>query len=628
MNFPPSLCIVLFLVFLVPSDSLVSTEGHRVVTRFSSTRTAITSLSSVKEVSADDQFVELPRLNVWMSMFSVPATTQTIQQQTATASESNVSPRISYDVLRFPELDESSSELSNLPSLPDVGAWRAAVKTGGITLPPSLEAYLSGSVDLQPEHEDQVNKIWTNLKKRASLTNLSDADKARVIAALKIAYVALYGKTTLRSLEVAVNRAQGTASVLGDMRADVNVVIAGILHDVFDQIKVEVGAARIRSEIISRVGNEVIQLVEKYSRLPKFMTGAAEYTPLQAENQIQMLVTLTEDYNALRIRIADRLHAMRVLRSLPIEASERVKLAEEALHVYAPLAHKMGLIRIKGELEDLAFRTLDPEMFQKTRYTQIAANKAFHDAAETIDSLVSHDEFLAKHKTSYKLSYRIKGKYQLYLKMKRKNLNSLNEVRDALGLRLIIQTPKLKDETDEVHQQRGNELCYHLIEKLRNMNGWQPADRGFKDYIKNKKANGYQSLHQYIRNIALGTNVEVQVRTLKMHTEAELGEAAHWYYKDQVYRPEVANSKLYRLAWRSPQQVHSSSTVELMSLARHQLMTSRVFVYLHDRSTVLNLRSDSTALDAAFSIHSDVGLSTATIEVNGKRVAMNRILKN
>eukprot|EP00607_Mallomonas_marina_P009720 CAMPEP_0182420690 /NCGR_PEP_ID=MMETSP1167-20130531/5664_1 /TAXON_ID=2988 /ORGANISM="Mallomonas Sp, Strain CCMP3275" /LENGTH=933 /DNA_ID=CAMNT_0024596971 /DNA_START=76 /DNA_END=2877 /DNA_ORIENTATION=- len=583
---------------------------------------------STLPVEADDIHSDVPKMNVWMSMFSpdvVPAISNpltTLGEQTPLQDN----PSKSYtDLLRFPEFDNSNDD--NIPALPDVGAWRAAVKTGGIDLPPSIDAYLSGSVQLQPAHEEQVEKMWMNIRKRASLCNLDEADKDRVIGALRIAYVTLYGKTTLRSLEVAVNRAHGTASVLGELKAGVNVVIAGILHAVFADATTPVGP-RFRAELLARFGKDVIELVEKYARLPRFMTGAVEYTPLQSENQIQMLVSASDEYSVLLIRIAERLHQMRVLRSLPLMETDRVKLAEEALYVYAPLAHKMGLIKIKGELEDLAFRTINPVMFQQTKYTQTAANKAFHEAADIIESLVSKDEFMTAHRATYKLTYRIKGKYQLYLKMKRKNLKNTNQVRDALGLRLIIKTPIDKNRNVEEKKKLERDLCYHLVSKLRIMPGWTPAERGFKDYIKNRKSNGYQSLHQYIRNVALGSNVEVQVRSQEMHNEAELGEAAHWYYKDQIYRPEVANSKLYRLAWRSPQQAQSSSAEELMTLAKRQLNTARVFVYLHDCSTVLNLRADATALDAAMSIHSDVGLSAVAINLNGKRVALNKGLKN
>ena len=291
-----------------------------------------------------------------------------------------------------------------------------------------------------------------------------------------------------------------------------------------------------------------------------------------------------------------------------------------------PLAHKMGIIKVKGELEDLAFRVLDPELFQKCRYTQTAAHKAFHEASETIQQIMASDIVLQLQNVSYRLTSRVKDKYQLALKMKRKSLKSTNDVKDVLGLRIIIQTPPRVNESESHHQSRGKAICYHILSRLRNLAGWTPGL--FKDYIRNSKPNGYQSLHLFLRNIALGTNVEVQIRTKQMHIFAELGEAAHWCYKDHLYRPEIANSKYYRIAWRSPEQLQAKSSAELIALAKKQIQARRVFVFLDDEATVLNLRKDATALDAAFAIHTEIGLGTRFINIHGSPAAFDRTLKN
>ena len=168
-------------------------------------------------------------------------------------------------------------------------------------------------------------------------------------------------------------------------------------------------------------------------------------------------------------------------------------------------------------------------------------------------------------------------------------------------------------ESEEEYIIRGHDICYHIIQELRTLSGWAPAQ--FKDYIKKPKGNGYQSLHQYIRNVAVNEYVEIQVRTRAMHIQAELGESAHWYYKDQIYRQEISETKIYRSAWRSPTQLLAKSAIELLTLARQQLLASRVYVFLDDCSTVLNLPKGATALDAAFALHSDVGLTLANVRV-------------
>ena len=239
------------------------------------------------------------------------------------------------------------------------------------------------------------------------------------------------------------------------------------------------------------------------------------------------------------------------------------------------------------------------------------------------------DSYISALGVTFRLTYRIKDKYQLFLKMQRKNLSSVSQVRDALGMRIIIESyARVAGESDEAYTRRGDDICYHLVSELRRVKGWVPAERGFKDYIKNSKENGYQSLHQYIKNQALGTNVEIQVRTNAMHETASSGEAAHWFYKDKIYRPKLVDTKIYRHAWRSPRQTSAKSPEELIGMARQQLLSSRVLVFLEDRSTVLNLVKGNTALDATFALHSDLGLTVTTIRIGGQPVAPDYTLRN
>jgi GTP pyrophosphokinase len=519
-----------------------------------------------------------------------------------------------------------ASILSSKPEwLPEsAAAWRSAADDQ-FDIPPTLSAYLDGRATLNDFHSSKVQELWDLMKNR--LRYISDENAlSKIKEALRIAYLALFGKKTARSMEISINRARGIAAVLGELKADTEVILAGILHEVLSEEATE--HEKISRCIAHRFGDDVLDLAKKYTHLPKFKAQKAEYTLFQSESHLQMLVAVAEDYRTLYIRLADRLHTLRVLKSLPLEDSERLKIAQEALHVYAPLAHRMAVMKVKGELEDLAFRVLDPVMFQQTRYTQVAAHKAYHEAAAMIQHIISSDKMLSANQTSFRVTYRIKDKYQLYLKMTRKNLSSLAEVRDALGLRIIIGTARLPNESPEDHEKRGHSICYRIMDGIKNMEGWEPAEKGYKDYIKGKKENGYQSLHQYMRHKSLGANVEFQVRTKEMHLMAELGDAAHWFYKDQMYRTEVADSKLYKVAWRSPQQANAKSAAELMGMAKQQLSAERVFVFLDDKATVMNLKKGATALDAAFAIHSELGLRTKFVNIGGIPVDVHRPLKN
>ena len=528
----------------------------------------------------------------------------------------------------------TATTISKPTWLPSLDAWKSVIQHENIitdsieTPPPTLNEYLYGIREISDAHKLKIHELWMQVKNHGKMKYLDHAEAKKVVEALRIAYLALWGKKTNRSLEVAVNRARGTAAVLGELKATMEVILAGILHEVVKELQSSDENEGILGMLESLFGSDVMKLSEKYSRLPKFLARNVVYTPMQSENHLQMLVALAEDYRVLYVRIADRLHTLRVLRTLPLDHKDRIKIAQEALHVYAPLAHKMGIMKVKGELEDLAFRVLNPEMFQETKYTQIAANKAYHEASEKIQSIMNSDEFLSKQNATFHLTYRIKDKYQLSLKMERKNLSSPKEVRDALGLRIIINAGRKDGETDEEHDKRGVDMCYHLVNRLREMEGWEPSENGYKDYIKDMKENGYQSIHQYIRHISLNTNVEVQVRTIGMHVKAELGEAAHWHYKDQIYRPEVASSKVYKQTWKMPIQLLARSPAEFIGMAKQYLVSNRVFVFLDDKSTVLSLKKGTSVLDAAFAIHTDLGLSAQRVLVDGKPVGLNRPLKN
>lgn len=519
---------------------------------------------------------------------------------------------------------------------PDLGAWRVAVPEVGekdaelrrpdLVHPPLLFDYLQdANSKLSKFHEEKVLELWQSVQK-GSVRELG-ADSARVVESLRVAYTGLWGKTTARSMDVSINRARGIAAVLGEMKADADVVVAGILHEVVAEFRFDDNYAGLRAQLVERFGEASIALAETYGRLPKLLAKRQAFSPSQSEDQIQMLVAFVEDYRCLYIRLADRVSTLRALKKLPLSSEERIKIATESLHVYAPLAHKMGLMKVKGELEDLAFKVVSPEAFQQSRYTQISANKAYHEVAEQIQEMIRTDPHLLAQNGRFRLTYRIKDKYQLKLKMDRKGFKSLSDVKDALGLRVVISVPQWKNETAEDHVQRGEDLCYYLTDRLKQLPGWEP-DAPVKDYIAGMKDNGYQSLHLYIRNKALGTHVETQVRTMAMHKTAELGEAAHWFYKDLIYRPEIATSKQYQRAWRSQQQLNATSPAALLGMAKAQLLKNRVFVLLADKATVLNLRRGATALDAAFAIHSSLGLRTSHITVNGKNSRYDRILRN
>ena len=189
-----------------------------------------------------------------------------------------------------------------------------------------------------------------------------------------------------------------------------NLVLAAILSDVLAQLSSNpTHLGYLRQQLRGMFGEEVIDMCDKYNRLPVFMSKKADYTPIQSENQLQMLVTLAEDYNILQIRLADRLHTLRTLPSSTLPEPEQRKLAEEALNVYAPLAHRMGsgMMMVKGELEDLALGILNPAMYDITNQQQLRAIKAQQDAEKRIKNILNNDHYLKSQGATFEFDYRL-----------------------------------------------------------------------------------------------------------------------------------------------------------------------------------------------------------------------------
>ena len=241
---------------------------------------------------------------------------------------------------------------SEIQPISELSAWKALVVDEP---PPSLLEYLRREKILSPFHEIKAMELWDEIRNRRGLLHFRLEESARILEAFKVAYVAFYGKRTLKCGELMIERAKGTAAVLGELKADTDVVIAGILHDLFYSIPKE-DIEAVQEILRPRIGDGALILVEKCNKLPKLMAERAVYTPMQSEYHIQILVVTAEDYRALYVRVAERVHTMRALKTLNLNSSVKEKIAQEALHVYAPLAHKMGVMKVKGELEDLAFR--------------------------------------------------------------------------------------------------------------------------------------------------------------------------------------------------------------------------------------------------------------------------------
>ncbi|CAE7171172.1 spoT [Symbiodinium pilosum] len=338
---------------------------------------------------------------------------------------------------------------------------------------------------------------------------------------------------------------------------------------------------------------------------------------------------MADDYRVILVKLADRLHNMRTLQFMP--ERKRKTIAAETLVVFAQLAHRLGVWLFKTELEDLSFKYLYPTEFQRldkllsmrrAQYTSTLA-AATHDFSE----ILRRDKMFKEHNIKLEITGREKGMYSLWEKMRRKTKykNNIDNIDDIIALRVVLDIQQLAGESDEDFANRGAGYCYHALTLVRKLPNWSGGD-SLKNYIAFPKPNGYQSLHVTFIHHDAPVPLEIQIRTRQMHEVAEYGMAAHWIYKDEQRGDgEQKKSKMRsrRVAWLESLadkdgDLRKDAQQFVEEVLRDEL-GRRCFVFLRD-GTILNLSRGCTALDAAFKIHSEVGLHMQHAVINDKKV--------
>src|SRR5919198_275405 len=305
------------------------------------------------------------------------------------------------------------------------------------------------------------------------------------------------------------------ANVLAEMKLDGSAIAAGLLHDAVEDTRVTI------DDVTREFGPQIAHIVEGVTKISKIQFASSEER--QAENVRKMVLAMVDDIRVVLIKLADRLHNMRTLKALPPERQERI--ARETLEIYAPIAHRLGMGKVRGELEDLAFQYVDPIAFKQVHEAVEARRKRGEQLLEQFESVVQ--EKLAENGIEARVESRIKRLYSVWQKLQRQRI-PVDQVYDLLAIRII--TKSVKD-------------CYGALGAIHNF--WRPVPGRIKDFIAMPRPNLYQSLHTTV--IAEnGTPFEVQIRTEEMHKMAEEGIAAHWKYKDGA--PVTAKDE-ERLAW-------------------------------------------------------------------------------
>ena len=386
------------------------------------------------------------------------------------------------------------------------------------------------------------------------------------------------------------------ATLLAELQMDSTTIAAALLHDVVEDS--DVSLDQIRRDF----GPEVADLVDGLTNLSSltFRSSAEE----QAENYRKLLLSVAKDARVIIIKLADRLHNMRTLEHLDAERQRRIAL--ETREIYAPLAHRFGMAGVKAELEDLAFKFLEPEDYRALS-RQVRAKKAARE--RTIERLGAPlvEELAGAGLTGFDVTGRPKNLWSIYKKMKKRG-KPFEEIYDLLAVRVLVNTiPE----------------CYHVLGVIHHK--WTPLQERIKDYIASPKSNGYQSLHTTIFGPA-GQLYEIQIRTREMHRTAEYGIAAHWLYTERRGADEMdRHLTWFRQLIELQQDAHSPE--EFLEFLKIDLYQDEIFVFT-PRGDVKRLPKGATPIDFAFAVHTEVGQHCQGARINGRIAPLHRPLKN
>src|SRR5260221_787440 len=384
--------------------------------------------------------------------------------------------------------------------------------------------------------------------------------------------------------------------VLADMKLDSTAISAGLLHDAIEDTGVT------HEDVRREFGEHVVHIVEGVTKIDKIDLASREER--QAENVRKMVLAMVDDIRVVLIKLADRLHNMRTLKHLPEERRQQV--AKETLEIYAPLAHRLGMGKVRGELEDLSFRYVDPIGYDQVRTAIDQRRKAGEAFLAKLVKILQGK--LTDNGVDAKVESRIKRLYSIHQKLLRQRI-TVDQVYDLLAVRII--TKSVKD-------------CYTVLGSIHQM--WRPVPGRIKDFIAMPRPNLYQSLHTTVITED-GHQFEVQIRTEEMHKMAEEGIAAHWKYKDGS---PVSAKDEQRLAWLRQvvewqQDVKDPS--EFLSTLKVDLYPEEVYTFTPMGKVVI-LPRDASAIDFAYAIHTEVGHTCVGAKVNGRIVPLRNKLRN
>lgn len=397
-----------------------------------------------------------------------------------------------------------------------------------------------------------------------------------------------------KSGEPYIQHSLHTAFVLTQIKADLNTVAAGLLHDVPEDTSYTL------ENVKKNFGDDIYNLVEGITKLGKIKyRGIERYK----ENLKKMFLAMSNDIRVIFIKFCDRLHNLRTLEALPY--NKQARIAKETLEIYAPIAELLGMWHLKWQMEDMCFKFLQPEEYNRLEQKYEIEKKAERNQfLQKLKNIIGPK--LEENNIDYTMELRFKHLYSIYQKMKRKD-RKFDEIYDVFALRIIVST------IDD---------CYKVLGIIHTL--WRPKPNRFKDYVSVPKPNGYQSLHTTVFGPD-GKNVEFQIRTRKMHEESNYGIAAHWYYKGE--QNQINQNQPNWIKEILDIQKEIKNTTEFIDKIKLDIFRNRIFIF-SPKGDVFELPENSTPIDFAYAVHTDIGNRATQALVNDKIASLNQELKN
>jgi guanosine-3',5'-bis(diphosphate) 3'-pyrophosphohydrolase len=417
-------------------------------------------------------------------------------------------------------------------------------------------------------------------------TYLPDAQVERVRGAYAVGARA-HASQRRKSGEPYITHPVAVATILAGLHLDAETIIAAMLHDTLED------TAITRAQLEASFGTTVTDLVDGVTKLER--VDFASRPEADAESFRKMLLAMARDLRVILIKLADRLHNMRTIASMPLEARRRI--ARETLDIYAPIAGRLGMNAIRAELQDLGFRSLYPDRYK------IIASRIKNTVGNRRESMAKIEQALrdrlAADAVPVRIVSRIKAPYSIWSKMRGEH-KTFDQLMDVYGFRLI---------TDTVAH------CYQALGSAHSL--FKPVDGRFKDFIAIPKANGYQSLHTVLFG-PFGAPIEIQIRTEEMNIVAECGVAAHWSYKQDSVPSNSAQSRARTwVSGLADSQAATPSSLEFIENVKVDLFPDEVYLFT-PAGDIQALPKHATALDLAFAVHTDVGMHAVAARVDGK----------